>query len=113
MSGAFGKVSELENGAYSGRLAGSICHGSTKAHRVRTSLASMGFDLAESTAFSNSVDDLPLLAAARVPVGVAPDRALGRIARTNGWQVLDRTRAEPSVAQSIGSAFYHSFPLPI
>ena len=113
MSGAFGTVSEIEGGTYSGRLAGPICHGSAKAHRVRVALDSMGLDLAASTAFSDSVNDLPLLAAARVPIAVSPDRALERIARTNGWQVVARTRDEPSLAQSIGSGFYHSFHFPL
>jgi HAD superfamily hydrolase (TIGR01490 family) len=90
MAGAFGTVSEISSGVYSGRLAGPICHGPAKARRVRHELESRGLDLGMSTAYSDSVNDLPLLLAARIPIAVSPDRALARIAALNGWPTLTR-----------------------
>ena len=41
-----------------------------------------------SWAFSDSVNDLPLLSLVRHPVAVNPDRDLAAIALTNGWRIL-------------------------
>jgi HAD superfamily hydrolase (TIGR01490 family) len=113
MDCAFGTVSEIKDGTYTGRLDGPICHGAAKAHRVRNALASRGLDLAQSTVFSDSVNDLPLLSLARTPIAVSPDRALDRIARTNGWRVLRRTRNHPTLAETMGQSLYYSFPFPM
>ena len=47
-----------------------------------------GFDLAASTAYSDSHTDLPFLEAVGNPVAVNPDRELARIAAERGWEVL-------------------------
>ena len=59
-SGALGTVSEIENGTWTGRLVGTIsrsCEG-----RGRRALARhQRFDLGECVAYSDSINDLPLL----------------------------------------------------
>ncbi len=47
-----------------------------------------GFDLAVSTAYSDSHTDLPFLEAVGNPVAVNPDRELRRIAEERDWPVL-------------------------
>ena len=95
MTGAFGTVSETNAGIYSGRLAGPICHGP-----------------GSSTVYSDSVNDLPLLSAARVPVAVSPDRTLARIAALNGWQILTRKGEGTTLAPGMGGSGEHPCPFP-
>ena len=112
MTGAFGTVSETNAGIYSGRLAGPICHGPAKAHRVRHELEARGLELGSSTVYSDSVNDLPLLSAARVPVAVSPDRTLARIAALNGWQILTRKGEGTTLAPGMGGSGEHPCPFP-
>lgn len=88
MDGALGTRAEVHAGRYTGRLAEPICHGATKARRVRVLLEERGLDPAGSWAFSDSVNDLPLLALVGHPVATNPDPDLAEIARVNDWRVL-------------------------
>ena len=63
-------------------------HGEHKAAASASSRASAGYDLAESTAYSDSHTDLPFLEAVGNPVVVNPDRELRRVAAERGWPVL-------------------------
>jgi HAD superfamily hydrolase (TIGR01490 family) len=83
--GAVGSVADVERGVYTGRLARAL---HAKDEAVRALAAADGIDLAASTAYSDSVADLRFLEAVGNPVAVNPDRALRRIARERGWQVL-------------------------
>lgn len=87
-TGALGTVSETVNGIYTGRLAQPIAHGAEKAARVRLLLEGSDIDLEHSWAFSDSVNDLPLLAMVGNPVAVHPDKALHQIALQNSWQII-------------------------
>ena len=44
---------------------------------------------AHTIAYSDSSDDLPLFEWADVPIAVSPDRELRRVARENGWTILE------------------------
>src|SRR2546427_113637 len=46
-------------------------------------------DLGQSAAYSDSINDLPLLRAAARPHAVNPDRELRRLAREEGWPIHD------------------------
>ena len=83
--GALGTVCEVEDGVYTGRAR------ARAARREQGGAASgeLGYDLAESTAYSDSHTDLPFLEAVGHPVAVNPDRALRRIAAERGWPVLE------------------------
>ena len=87
-TGALGTVSETVDGIYTGRLAQPIAHGAEKAARVRLLLEGSDIDLEHSWAFSDSVNDLPLLAMVGNPVAVHPDKALHQIALQNSWQII-------------------------
>ena len=86
--GAIGSTCEIVDGVYTGRsLRGA--HGEGKAAAVRELAAQEGFDLAASTAYSDSHTDLPFLEAVGNPVVVNPDRELRRIAEERGWPMLE------------------------
>ena len=109
-TGALGTVSETVNGIYTGRLAQPIAHGAEKAARVRSLLESTDTDLDGSWAFSDSVNDLPLLAMVGNPVAVHPDKALNQIAMQNSWQVI--TPKQGTDLGSIASMFgFHPYPM--
>src|SRR4029079_13551444 len=60
-----------------------------KARRVKELAEERGIDLLRSFAYSDSINDLPLLELVGNPVAMNPDIPLVRIARRNGWQVID------------------------
>lgn len=94
MTGALGTVSELDDsGYYTGKLAGPLMHGIEKAKAVAELAERNGFDLAECHAYSDSMNDLPLLESVGQAHAVNPDAELRRIARARGWPVHElRTR---------------------
>ena len=99
--GAIGSLCEVVDGAYTGRTL-RACHGAGKADALRELAERAGFDLAASTAYSDSHTDLPFLEAVGHPVAVNPDRELRRVAAERGWPV--RRFREPLVAAGTGRA---------
>lgn len=89
LTGALGTVAESVDGCYTGRLVGEILHGPAKAHAVRALAASEGLDLRRCTAYSDSVNDVPMLSAVGTAVAVNPDSALRDVAKSRQWQVRD------------------------
>ncbi|GAA0905687.1 HAD-IB family hydrolase [Pseudonocardia zijingensis] len=89
LTGALGTVAESVDGLYTGRLVGEILHGPAKAHAVRALAATEGLDLRRCTAYSDSVNDVPMLSAVGTAVAVNPDSELRDIAKERGWQVRD------------------------
>jgi HAD superfamily hydrolase (TIGR01490 family) len=81
--GALGSLAEVEDGLYTGRALRAL-HAGAKAGALRE----IGVDLDASSAYSDSISDLPLLEAVGRPVVVNPDRALRRVAAERGWPVL-------------------------
>src|ERR1700758_1191285 len=81
--GALGTGCEVRDGRYTGRAIRAL-HAENKARCI----AELGFDLAASTAYSDSHTDLPFLEAVGHPVAANPDRALKRIAAERSWPVL-------------------------
>jgi HAD superfamily hydrolase (TIGR01490 family) len=94
MTGAIGTVSEIDHdGFYTGRLEGSVMHGPEKVSAVEKRAAEHGIDLSECHAYSDSINDLPLLKAVGTPHAVNPDHDLRRIALRHGWPIHElRTR---------------------
>jgi len=91
MTGAMGTQAERVAGVYSGELAGPILHGQHKADAVSALAAVEDLNLARCAAFSDSVNDLPLLVLVGRPTVVNANRRLRQIAFRNGWQVLGST----------------------
>ena len=89
LTGALGTVAEVVNGEYTGRLVGEILHGPAKAHAVRALAASEGLNLRRCTAYSDSVNDVPMLSAVGTAVAVNPDSELRDVAKARGWQIRD------------------------
>jgi HAD superfamily hydrolase (TIGR01490 family) len=85
--GALGSTCEIADGLYTGSSL-RACHGAGKAAAIRELAAERGYDLAASTAYSDSHTDLPFLEAVGHPVAVNPDRELRRVAEERGWEVL-------------------------
>lgn len=81
-------------------LEGHVVHGARKADAVRDIAALRGLDLSASWAYSDSVQDVPLLESVGHPVAVNADRHLRRLARAKGWERLTaRTRADSTRAR--------------
>lgn len=94
MTGAIATVSEVDpDGYYTGRLVGAVMHGTEKAKAVAETTAEYGLELAECAAYSDSINDLPLLESVGNPHAVNPEPELRRIALTRGWPIHElRTR---------------------
>lgn len=88
-TGGLGTVAEVRDGAWTGRLVGDLLHGPAKATAVVALAASEGLALERCSAYSDSVNDLPLLELVGRPYAVDPDLRLRRIALDRGWPVLD------------------------
>ncbi len=89
LTGALGTVSEHTEGIYTGRLVGDLLHGRAKAHAVRALAAREGLDLRRCTAYSDSVNDVPMLSVVGTAVAVNPDSGLRETARKRGWEIRD------------------------
>lgn len=89
LTGALGTVAEHVDGVYTGRLVGDLLHGPAKAEAVKALAAREGLDLSRCAAYSDSVNDLPMLSLVGEPCAVNPDAALRAHARAHGWRVRD------------------------
>ncbi|HEX5496755.1 MAG TPA: HAD-IB family hydrolase [Mycobacteriales bacterium] len=89
LTGALGTVAEVDAGMYTGRLVGEILHGPAKAEAVRALADREGLDLARCTAYSDSLNDLPMLGMVGRAVAVNPDPGLRAEARRRGWEIRD------------------------
>ena len=89
LTGALGTVAESRDGIYTGRLVGEPLHGPAKAEAIRALADREGLDLTRCSAYSDSVNDLPMLSLVGHPVAVNPDAQLRRHARANDWEIRD------------------------
>lgn len=78
----------MDNGRYTGRVAGVPCYQAGKVVRLNEWLAETGLSLEGAYFYSDSRNDLPLLEAVANPVAVDPDDTLRGIAIERGWPVL-------------------------
>ena len=86
---------ESRHGRFTGRVAGTPCFRDGKLRRLEEWLAGLGrrlADFAESTFYSDSHNDLPLLERVTRPVAVDPDAQLAAVARRRGWAVISLRR---------------------
>ncbi len=89
LTGAMGTVAEHVDGVYTGRLVGDLLHGVAKAEAIKALAAREGLDLARCSAYSDSVNDLPMLSLVGDPCAINPDSRLRAHARAHGWRVRD------------------------
>jgi HAD superfamily hydrolase (TIGR01490 family) len=79
------------SGWFTGEVRGIPSFREGKVLRVEAWLAArgMGWTDVHSTFYSDSINDLPLLEKANVPVATNPDEPLRAIAQTRGWRILE------------------------
>jgi len=107
LTGAIGTVAEVIDGVYTGRLVDGLMHGPAKAAAI-TDLAEIeGLDLSRCAAYSDSINDVPMLSAVGRAVAVNPDSQLRKVALTNGWEIRDfragRRAAKVAVPATVGA----------
>lgn len=104
LTDALGTVSEVAEGRWTGRLVGDFLHGPAKAEAVRRLAAERGYALAACSAYSDSVNDLPLLELVGHPHAVNPERRLRVVAEERGWPVHDFRRGRrAALAVAVGA----------
>ena len=89
LTGAMGTVAEHVDGVYTGRLVGDLLHGPAKAEAIRALAEREGLDLGRCSAYSDSVNDLPMLELVGDPCAINPDARLRAHARAQGWRIKD------------------------
>lgn len=85
-----GSEPEIRAGVFTGGTTGVLNMREGKVVRLHAWLAERGESLADyaSTAYSDSINDLPLLEAVEEPVAVHADERLAAIATARGWRML-------------------------
>jgi HAD superfamily hydrolase (TIGR01490 family) len=89
LTGALGTVAETRDGVYTGRLVGGLLHGKAKAAAIQDLADREGLDLSRCAAYSDSLNDMPMLTLVGYPSAVNPDAGLRAQARSRGWPVYD------------------------
>ena len=81
---------QVQDGIFSGRTQGQLNMREGKVIRLHAWLNARGHALErfETTAYSDSINDLPLLEAVLHPVAVHPDPQLAAIAQQRGWPLI-------------------------
>ncbi|HEY6094372.1 MAG TPA: HAD family hydrolase [Gallionellaceae bacterium] len=82
---------EQKNGEYTGRVAEVPCFREGKIARLEKWMADRGWDwssFADTTFYSDSLNDLPLLSMVKKPVAVDPDATLRSHAEKYGWRII-------------------------
>lgn len=88
VDGAIASKAEIDElGRYTGKIE-FYAQGEGKATAIRALAESHHLDLDESSAYSDSVTDLPMLETVGHPFAVNPDRALAKEAKERGWEIL-------------------------
>jgi HAD superfamily hydrolase (TIGR01490 family) len=88
ISNLIATVPEQRNGRYTGEVAGTPSFREGKVERLLNWLERRRLKLAGSTFYTDSHNDIPLLARVDYPVAVDPDEQLRRYARDRGWPVI-------------------------
>ena len=81
---------EIIDGKYTGNIVGESALGSGKLNKVKEWMNKHGFRNFENTTFySDSINDLPLLSAVSNPIGVNPDEQLRAICWESDWEIIE------------------------
>ncbi|WP_248623838.1 HAD family hydrolase [Corynebacterium jeikeium] len=103
-TGALGTVAEVKDGRFTGRMVGHMLHGEEKKHAVIALANHEGLDLERCTAYSDSVNDLPMLSTVGTAVAINPDSKLRKAALERGWEIRDYRRMRRALRR-IGGAW--------
>ena len=93
-------ATELERGPdgwFTGEIRGEPNMREGKVRRMQQWLAQRQWDWSdvESTFYSDSTNDIPLLEKVDTPVATNPDERLRALAAQRGWRILDLFSAQP------------------
>ena len=81
---------EIVNGVYSGKLQNTPALGEGKLQKVREWMRRNDFsDFKNTTFYSDSINDLPLLSAVNKAVAVNPDNKLREECEKRSWEIVD------------------------
>lgn len=83
---------EHKNGEFTGRVADVPCFREGKITRLNNWLAERGWNLesfSDSTFYSDSLNDLPLMCQVQHPVAANPDETLRAHAEQHGWPIVN------------------------
>ncbi|HNS97980.1 MAG TPA: HAD-IB family hydrolase [Polyangiaceae bacterium] len=78
---------EVRDGRLTGKAIEPLAYGDGKLKKAKYLLDQYGIHLQDTTFYSDSATDLPLLMAVGQPVAVNPDPKLSRMAKTRGWPI--------------------------
>jgi HAD superfamily hydrolase (TIGR01490 family) len=78
---------EAVAGVFTGRFVEPLCVGAGKIHWATAWAERNDVDLARSTFYTDSFNDLPMLEVVGQPVAINPDLRLRRVARQRGWPI--------------------------
>lgn len=82
---------EQKNGVFTGGVAEVPCFREGKITRLEQWMAQRGWNwnsFADTTFYSDSLNDLPLLSLVKKPVAVDPDATLRKHAEEHGWRII-------------------------
>lgn len=95
LTGGLGTLVEVgADGVLTGKLVGQTLHGKAKRKAVKALALERNISLKRSYAYSDSVNDLPMLNAVGNPHCVNPDVALRYYANEASWPILDFKKRE-------------------
>lgn len=94
LTGGLGTIIERKDGILTGKLVGEPLHGKAKRKAVKRLSKERNISLKRSYAYSDSVNDLPMLTAVGHAIAVNPDKELTRYAKAAGWKILDFKKRE-------------------
>jgi HAD superfamily hydrolase (TIGR01490 family) len=79
---------EIKNGQYTGNYIGTPCYQEGKVERLTEWLSINGKNMDNSTFYSDSHNDIPLLQRVTTPVAVDPDDVLKKHATAASWPII-------------------------
>ena len=82
-------------GLLAGKTVGAVCFGGRKLDYAREFAERVGMRLEDSVFYTDSITDAPVLRAVGTAVAVNPDGRLKRLARKQGWSVVDWGKPTP------------------
>ena len=94
LTGGLGTIVEVKDGILTGKLVGQTLHGKAKRKAVKALAKERNISLRRSYAYSDSVNDLPMLTAVGHAVAINPDVALKHYANKAEWPILDFKKRE-------------------
>ena len=104
LTGALGTVAEHVDGVYTGELVGDLLHGPAKAVAINALAEREGLDLSRCSAYSDSVNDLPMLSMVGDPCAINPDSKLRAHAREAGWRIRDYRTGRKAARAGLAAA---------